>query len=119
MSIVRLRSPLSIAADLLPVMCAGGLMLDGPGAVIHRPGRFFGVVRDARGKIDPNAGLTFDLGDRHDKILPSMRPAGAHRVRDDDGDAPIAPPDNHPAPVGSGAPARPPPPPLPSQHPPG
>ena len=65
-------------------------MLDGPGAVIHRPGRLFGVVRDARGKIDPDAGLTFDLGDRHDKILPSMRPAEAHRVRDNDGDGPIA-----------------------------
>src|SRR5438270_13630840 len=100
--------PLSpVAAGPLPDSSAGGLMLDGPRTVIHRPGRLLGVVRDTCGKADPHAGLPFDLGDRHDEVLPLMRPTIAPDVRDNDGDGAIAPYHDHPARGGHGNPGRP------------
>src|SRR5947207_3063697 len=38
------------------------------------------------GQVDPDPRLTFDLGDGHNKILPSVRAAIALRVRNDDRD---------------------------------
>src|SRR3954463_5605740 len=81
-------------------------MLDGPRAGVPRPSRLLAVVRNTRGKIDPDAGPVFDLGDRHDEVLPLMRPAIAPDVRNDDADRAVAPHDDHPARGGHGDPGR-------------
>ena len=49
---------------------AGGLVGDGPRGVVHRPGGLYGIVRDTGRQVDPDPGLTFDLGDGHDTCHP-------------------------------------------------